>query len=233
MINGHLLSTCTLGSSSKRIVIFCHGFRSSSIGPNRFFVRAARKLADEGISSIRFDQYGSGNSEGDFLDSSFDDWVATIKSISKTYLDKDYEVSLFGQSMGGAATIVAASQLQNLSAVVSWVPDPSIDDYKEDGKSYYEECGERVGVQFWHEAHNADIPKALSSISAPTYIIQCENDEYVSKDNHQAIINHARSNHVLEMYEGYPHSRWTYGQATQIIEKSVRYLANNFSSYEQ
>ncbi len=223
-----MLSTVLTSNGSKEIVIFCHGFRSSSIGPNRFFVRAARMLAEAGISSLRFDQYGSGNSEGDFLDSSFTDWIETIQSISKHYVNLGYEVALFGQSMGGSAVIVAASQVSGLNSVVSWSPDPSVDEPIGEETEYYEECGERVGNRFWHEAHNANIPSALSLINIPTYIVQCEDDEYVSPDNHQAIVSHARPNHVLEMYHGYPHSRWSFEQATQIIDRSVNFLLKNF-----
>jgi hypothetical protein len=49
------------------IVIFSHGFRGEKTGPNRTFVRAARRLATHGVSSLRFHQYESGDSAGDFL----------------------------------------------------------------------------------------------------------------------------------------------------------------------
>ena len=67
-INSHDVSTVFHDAGSKKIVIFCHGYRGTSVGPSRFFVLVAKKLAEAGISSLRFDQYGSGNSEGDFLD---------------------------------------------------------------------------------------------------------------------------------------------------------------------
>ena len=81
--NGHKIATVFHDGGNKRIVIFCHGYRGTSIGPSRFFVRAADKLASEGISSLRFDQFGSGNSEGDFFYSSFNDWLSTTKEIAK------------------------------------------------------------------------------------------------------------------------------------------------------
>ncbi len=86
--NGHKIACALNDTGSNNIVVFCHGYRSSSTGPSRFFVRAARKLAENNISSLRFDQYGSGNSEGDFLDSSFDDWVLNTKSICGRYIKK-------------------------------------------------------------------------------------------------------------------------------------------------
>lgn len=229
VINGHSLAVyeTNVSRGQKSIVIFCHGFRSSAIGPNRFFVRAANALAAKGISSLRFDQYGSGNSDGDFIDSEFDDWVDTIIEIAKTYLARSYQVALFGQSMGAAATIVAASRLADLAVAVCWVPDPSIDEFVSNGLPYHEECGERVGIRFWEQAHNAKIPEALSSVPVPMFIVQCGNDEYVSKENHQAIVKYAQPQHTIKMYPGYKHSQWTYEQATDIIDKSVAYLVDH------
>ncbi|MFH2085743.1 MAG: hypothetical protein ABII21_03100 [bacterium] len=65
-------------STIKKIVIMSHGFRGSSIGPARQFVDFEQVLTKNGYSVLRFDQPNCGNSEGDFLQSSFNEWVATI-----------------------------------------------------------------------------------------------------------------------------------------------------------
>ena len=225
-VNHHSIAIAEtlVDSTEKRIVVFCHGFRSSSIGPNRFFIKAAWKLAEKGISSVRFDQYGSGNSNGDFIESSFNDWVETTVALCNDYVLMGYKVALFGQSMGGSTVIVAGSRVPELSVVVSWVPDASVDRLEDNKTGYHEESGERVSMQFWQEAHSIGITEALSKLEAPTYIVQCGNDEYVSDENHKAIANHARPNHVVEMFHDYPHSRWTYEQANAIIEKSVEFI---------
>lgn len=234
-INNHDIVTVetTVAGGEKNIVIFCHGYRSSSIGPNRFFVRAARKLAENSISSIRFDQYGSGNSAGDFIESSFNDWVETTKTLCYEYLDKGYRVCLFGQSMGGSTVIATSAQVSEVTAVVAWVPDGSISNSEDtDGLPYYEECGQRVGKRFWQEARNAKVAQVLSTVEKPVYIVQCSNDEYITKENQLAIIENARNNHTLEMYEEYPHSKWTYDQATAIIDKSVQFIVQHMAGHE-
>ena len=113
--NDHTIALALHEASTKKVVIFCHGFRGTSTGPARFFVKAARELEKEGISSVRFDQYGSGNSDGEFEESRFDDWVATTIAIARDYLSNGYEVALFGQSMGAATVINAAAELPELS----------------------------------------------------------------------------------------------------------------------
>lgn len=226
--NSHKLATAHLDGGGKDIVIFCHGFRSSSIGPNRLFVVLSRLFAKQGISSFRFDQFGSGNSEGDFLDSSFNDWIATTKSIVSHYLKKGYRVALLGQSMGGAMVLAVGSEIQDLSSIVAWVPDPNIELFEPPASGFLEEGGQRVGGIYWQEAYDARVAEKLPRVQAPTYIVQCSNDEYVSSGNHQAILENAQPHHKVEMLSGYTHSSWTYDQAQEVVEKSVNFITSNF-----
>lgn len=226
--NGHAINTVFHDAGGKRVVVFCHGYRSSSIGPNRFFVRAARQLAAHGISSLRFDQYGSGNSEGDFFNSSFNDWVATAKSICRHYIDIGYEVALFGQSMGGSTVLVVGSEMPELTAIVAWVPDASADDFNAPDSGVIEENGQIVQAFFWQEAHDMKVGDRLVDIQAPTYIIQCTADEYVDEKNRNKIIQNAQPHHTVVNLEGYSHSSWTYEQSEVIIGESVDFLVNHF-----
>lgn len=226
--NGHAINTVFHDAGGKRVVVFCHGYRSSSIGPNRFFVRAARQLAAHGISSLRFDQYGSGNSEGDFFNSSFNDWVATAKSICRHYIDIGYEVALFGQSMGGSTVLVVGSEMPELTAIVAWVPDASADDFNAPDSGVIEENGQIVQASFWQEAHDMKVGDRLVDIQAPTYIIQCTADEYVDEKNRNKIIQNAQPHHTVVNLEGYSHSSWTYEQSEVIIGESVDFLVNHF-----
>ena len=210
------------------MVVFCHGYRSSTIGPNRFFVRVARKLAENNISSLRFDQYGSGNSDGDFFNSSFNDWVATAKTIAQDYLNKDYRVALFGQSMGGSTVIVAASDLSKLTSMVAWVPDASVDEFQAPESGVIEESGQIVQASYWQEAHDARVGERLPQVKAPSYIVQCTADEYVDQRNRDVLMKNARPHHKIDNFEGYKHSSWTYEQSEDIINKSVDFLTKSF-----
>lgn len=230
-INGHNIACVyNKASNSKTIVIFCHGFRGSSIGPCRFFVLAARLLAQKNITSLRFDQYGSGNSEGDFLDSSFNDWIATTKELIDTYKAEGYRIVLFGQSMGASLAIKVASETEGIDAVVAWVPDANVEEFNVPSAGYIEEAGERVGARFWEEAYKANVAQALSHVEAPALIIQCSDDEYVSSENHQAILNNGQLQHEVKMFDGYTHSSWSYDQAQDIINQSVQFIEDTLVS---
>lgn len=227
-INDHKIATVFHDTGSKKIVIFCHGSRSSSIGPNRFFVRAAKKFEKEGISSLRFDQYGSGNSEGDFMESSFDNWVTTTKILVNKYSNEGYKVALLGQSMGGANVLVAASQVQEkLSSVVAWVPGIVNNPPNVQGE-FMEEVGQRVSWSFWEEAYHANIVECFKKTKIPELIFFATNDEYVSLIDQEPIISAAQSYQKIEILQSNTHSTWSYDQATKVIDKTVEFIKENF-----
>ena len=226
-LNGRRIATAFHDAGGKSIVIFCHGFRGTNIGPSRFFVRTARRLAERGISSLRFDQYGRGNSEGDFFDSRFSDWVETIRVIAEEYMKNGYKVALFGQSMGGSAAIAAAAELPKLSALVAWAPDPNVDEFTGSEHEIVEEGGQRVRARFWQEAHDARVAEKLALVKAPAYIVQCTADAYVNKENRDTLTKNALPQHRVENLEGYAHATWTYDQSEKIIEESVNFLAEH------
>jgi len=228
-INNKKIATVINDAGSKNIVILCHGFRSTKIGPNRFFVKVARELEKQKISSLRFDQYGSGDSEGDFIDSRFNDWVKTTEEIINDYLSKGYKVSLLGQSMGGSLVLVVASHLgDKLESVVAWVPDPSVDKLNVYGK-YMDEGGQRVDWDFWKQAHQANIVSCFKQITAPTYIVFCDKDEYVSAENQQALISVTQPHQKIEILKGHTHSSWAYDQASKVIQNTIHFLVSNFN----
>jgi uncharacterized protein len=216
---------CAFHDAGDPVVVFCHGFRGEKTGPNRSFVRAARKLAQLGVSSVRFDQFGSGDSEGDFLDTSFTDWIASCRAVAESMLRQQRPAALFGQSMGGSAVLCAGSELPSLAAVVAWVPDACTDRYLPSPTGYMEEGGQRVLDRFWEEAHGADIPQCYASLTAPAYLVFGTADEYVSELNREALVRRAKPVDVVDVFDGYPHSAWTAEQTDDIIDRSVRFLA--------
>lgn len=222
-LGDHSIAAAHHDAQGTATVIFSHGFRGERTGPNRTFVRAARRLAAHGISSLRFDQYGSGDSAGDFLESRFSDWVAATKALAQQQLDQGQRVALFGQSMGASAAICAAPDLA-VDAVVAWVPDANTDEFIPDPRGFVEEGGQRVANEFWQEAHAADVAHQLARIDAPCYLVFGTADEYVSTENRDALIAAAKPADRIDVFDGYPHSAWTAEQADDIIERSVRFL---------
>ena len=88
-----------------------------------------RALTLNGIAVLRFDFTGLGESEGNFADTNFtsnvDDLIAACD-----YLSEHYEAPkiIVGHSLGGAASIFAASQVDSVTAVAT-IGTPSEPDH--------------------------------------------------------------------------------------------------------
>ncbi len=82
--------------------------------------RISSALVDEGIGVLRFDFTGLGESEGDFADTSFASNVEDLVAAARFLED---EVSppriLVGHSLGGAAVIQAAHEIDSITAVAT------------------------------------------------------------------------------------------------------------------
>lgn len=223
VIAGRRLACADHTAAGDAVVLFCHGFRGEKTGPDRTFVTAARRLARLGISSVRFDQYGSGDSAGEFLESRFSDWVATIHALGTELAQDGGRLVLWGQSMGASASICAAADLSP-AAVVAWVPDASIDEFHPGPDGYVEEHGQRVANEYWEQAHAADIAGSLRRVAAPCYLFFGTVDDYVSPANRTALTSATKPDDVVDIFEGYPHSAWTTEQADDITTRSIDFI---------
>ncbi len=218
---------------TQKLIIMAHGFRGSSIGPARTFVDFERRLVGDGFSCLRFDQPGSGNSDGDFFGSSFNRWVDTIAHFASRYLEAGYRVGLLGQSMGATATVIAASRSQlrlRVPCILLWVPDPksTVEDFDE---SSGEEGGQRYPTRFWTEARDADFFGCLSSYPGAVHLVYGEDDEYVSPELRQQVIAAVQGRgHPTLVLSGQGHSSWAYQSAQQVFAEQRRFLSTYFTT---
>ncbi len=98
--------------------IFAHCFTCSK--QSRAAVALSRALAQHGIGVLRFDFTGIGESEGEFADTDFSSNVADIHAAASWMAGQGRPVSLLvGHSLGGTASIVAASGIDTLKALVT------------------------------------------------------------------------------------------------------------------
>lgn len=119
------------GATKPPAILLLHGFTGSRneleipAVKERIFARAARMWAEKGVASLRIDFMGSGDSEGDYADTTMEGQVkqalAALDFLAAApEVDKD-KLALVGWSMGGAvATAVAGRTEQDLDAVALW-----------------------------------------------------------------------------------------------------------------
>ncbi|AKM81279.1 MAG: BAAT/Acyl-CoA thioester hydrolase [candidate division TM6 bacterium GW2011_GWF2_28_16] len=214
--------------SQKKIVIMSHGFRGSSIGPARSFVNFEKLLVKEGFSVLRFDQPCSGNSEGDYLDSSFDEWVQTTSYFAQKYLNLGYQVVLLGQSMGATNTMVVVGQdhlKDRIPCIILWVPDAK-SEISVDPEQIYEEDGQKYKGKFWMQACNADFVGAMNKYQGGIHLVYGEQDKYITKELRDKTIEMVKAKGQPYMVlSGQNHSSWEFDVTQQVYKEEIEFLA--------
>ena len=113
-----LLETPPQGVSTARYAIFAHCFTCGK--DIAAASRISRAMAKRGIAVLRFDFTGLGNSDGDFANTNFSsnvqDLLAAARALATEYMAPEL---LIGHSLGGAAVLAAAPQLDSVKAVVT------------------------------------------------------------------------------------------------------------------
>ncbi len=218
--------------SQKKIVIMSHGFRSSSIGPARTFVNFEKLLLNKGFSVLRFDQPNSGNSEGDFVESSFKEWVDTTTYFSKKYIDMGYKVCLLGQSMGATATMAVTSQVEiknKIPCIILWVPDPE-SSFGKDPNIINEEEGQKYKELFWKEAFQTNFFKCLKEFSGGIHLVYGETDKYVTNELRNETIKQVQEkNQPFMILKGQGHSPWKYDICLDVFKEELNFLDKYFT----
>lgn len=216
--------------TDKKVVIMSHGFRGDSLGPARTFRDFSQLLINAGFSVLRFDQPNSGNSEGDYLDSSFNEWVETTSYFVRKFLKKGYKVSLLGQSMGATASGVVASKKEfrkKIKNILLWVPGVADPRYKIQASKIYEEAGQKYRGSFWLEAAGTDFPNCLNEYEGKIHLVYGDEDKYVRKElreNVIKVIEHKKQEHMI--LKNQDHSPWEFDIAQDVYTQELLFLKN-------
>jgi pimeloyl-ACP methyl ester carboxylesterase len=213
------------------LVVMAHGFKSTKIGPSRYFVPLARTLAARGVSTFRFDQPGSGDSDGDFDDSSFVTWTRTIEQFVRTFDDEGCRVALLGQSMGGTAAMAATAALGGrLRCLALWSPGPMLGAAPDvDADAWMEEDGQRVRAAFWQEAAAVDFLGCFARLDVPAYAVFGTADDLIAEVEMRRVEAAAKPGDRVRVIEGLAHSAWPYERRTEIIRETADFLVANLA----
>lgn len=175
--------------------IFAHCFTcSKNLGAMRNISRA---LTLQGIGVMRFDFTGLGDSEGDFEDTNFSGNVQDIICAGK-YLKEHYVAPtlLVGHSLGGAAVIVAAHELDSIKAVatigapshpshVTRLLDESLDEIREKGLATVNIGGRPFTIkkQFLDDLEASSFDQKVRKLDRPLMIMHAPFDKVVGIEN--------------------------------------------------
>ena len=213
-------------SKQKRLVIFCHGFPGNTTGSSRFPNRVCNLLAKKGISSLRFDQLGCGNSEGEFMESSYLERIKTIKFFIKKYSSLGYKIALFGQSMGASAAVCATKidKKYKPKCLALWVPDTTTQKIESKPNKIDEVRGMRYKYKFWHEAKKTNFLKKFGENDSPTLVVLAGKDKYMSEYKNKEILSAKKETDKMMVFDNLDHSAWSYRDSEKIIQLTVNFI---------
>ena len=175
--------------------IFAHCFTCSST--LNAVKNISRTLTTHGFGVVRFDFTGLGRSEGEFAESHFSGNVADLLAVQE-YMKKNYEAPclLVGHSLGGAAVLVAASQLDAIKAVATIGAPANVSHVKHlfSHGAHEIPADENVQVniggrpftinnEFVLDFDKTDLPKTVKNLRKPLLILHSPTDTIVGIEN--------------------------------------------------
>jgi len=224
--DGHTLSgrlEIPGGDAPPAYAIFAHCFTCSK--DYKAITYVSRTLAERGIAVLRFDFTGLGESEGDFVDTTFSSNVDDLVAAAR-FLDEDYEAPklLIGHSLGGAAVLQAAARISSSQAVATIAAPCSprhLDRLVTGRRSELEEKGEievsisgrpfRIKKQFVDDLEELRMDETIRSLGRALLVLHSPADRTVSLEN--AI-------HIFET-ANQPKSFVTLGEADHLLLNPV------------
>ena len=205
-INGYQLAAkleFPIDSHPVAYAIFAHVFTG---GKNLVASRhISRALTLNGIAVLRFDFTGLGESEGDFADTNFTSNVEDLLAAAR-FLEQNYQAPriLVGHSLGGAAVIFAAKQMESVKAVatigapsqpehVSHLLAGSLDEIERTGKALVSIGGREFTIkkQFLDDLQQKNMFGILKNLRKALLVLHSPQDNIVDIENAAEIYHSA------------------------------------------
>ena len=109
----------------KQSVLLCNPFGQEAIRCHRLLRVLGDRLSREGFHVLRFDYFGTGDSEGDDLDVTLAGWEDDLLQASDELVGRSghSRISWFGLRLGGTVAALASAQRPNaIQQLVMWEP---------------------------------------------------------------------------------------------------------------
>lgn len=168
--------------------------------------RIAARLASMGIAVLRFDFTGLGHSKGEFANTTFTSNVGDLHAAAAYLADRGMAPSLLiGHSLGGAAVLRAAGDIDGVKAVVTiGAPfDPAhvthnfadaLEDIETEGEAQVDLGGRpfTIGKAFVEDVTAQALAPAIKALKAALLVMHAPRDTVVGIENATNIFTTAR-----------------------------------------
>ena len=190
-------------------VVLLHGFTGQHVENDMLYVQFARRLAQAGYVALRFDFYGSGDSEGEFdqwtIHTEVADAAAAVEWVGQQSGVDPNRIGVLGLSLGGCVTALLAGQDPRVKAAVFWnavgEPQRHFHEIAMDGPSAGITGGLCVGPDFLPTLYACDPVAVLRNYTGPGLVIQSTADPIISLEEAGALKDalgaRGQLNHIL------------------------------------
>lgn len=209
---GDVLVGVLHGTLNDRVVVSCHGMLSGKDGVKHR--RLAAELEQRGVTTLRFDFAGRGESGGRVYDMSYSNQIEDLDAaIDWLFKRGAARIGLFGSSMGGAVALLTAARDERVVAVATLAavgyPSAIEERYPHESQlwtelGYVETPAGRIGRSFYDDALQHDVVSAVSIVRAPLLVMHGTEDTIVPQTDALDIASAAR-NATLDLIDGGDH----------------------------
>ena len=231
----------TAPAPTNRIVILCHGFLGSKESwTNRTL---AKELGARGISALRFDFFGHGQSDGDLKDLLLTTLVAQTESMMAWVRGQGYtHIALLGSSFGGLVAMLAAVKHSTLAALALRCPvgdfpallrrrfgNAGIDLWRRFGQVPPSVAPIPIHFRFFEDCERLDAHQAAQALRVPTIIVHGDRDEVIPMAQSEELYARVRADKTLHIIPGADHRFSQPEQSRLVMELLVGWLTRYLS----
>jgi uncharacterized OsmC-like protein/esterase/lipase len=206
-----------LNQKAHNYVLFAHCFTCNK---NLTAIKnISRSLTAVGFGVLRFDFTGLGESDGEFEDTNFsgnvEDLIAACDFLSENYIAPSL---IIGHSLGGAAAIFAASNINNIHAVatIGAPSDPNhvtrllqegLEEIEKKGLATINLSGRDFTIkkQFIDDLHTYSLPEVVKGLRKALLVLHSPQDQTVEIHNAEEIYHAARHPKSFVSLDGADH----------------------------
>lgn len=216
------------------VCIIFHGFTGCNTGTKFSYTRLSRMLEKQGIGTIRMDFLGSGESDLEFKDMTFQNELECAEIVLEEVLklESTTEVYVLGHSMGGAiASELAKRHPLDIQKMCLWAPALNLPEAIEYLKGhvkeadYYDHNGFEISHEFVEDITSRNLYKDLDIYHHDLMIIHGTKDTTVPFEISQKYLQ-GFVNPQFYPIEGATHNYDTLDHINQVIQLSYQFLTN-------
>lgn len=241
-INGRLLRGNVRmpdGKGPFPTIVFLHGFTVWKTGPQRLYEEFVREAVKDGFSVIRFDFYGTGESDGEFYEMTIGSEMLETGVIfewagQQPYVD-EHNIFLGGHSMGALIAVLKAPKLKP-KAVFGWATaltmlyqaglrTRTMNGPTERG---WDIDGLELSREFMEEAAGMDFLAMSKGYDGPVLLIHGSRDTDIPVESAYALKAMYGDNCAIDIVEGANHrflslewKRYIYGRTLEFLREHI------------